>query len=75
MRCLLIRGNLAMAEIGACYTTALHVMLVVVSIGYLISGLDDLFIDLCHITRSIYRKLLVLPRYPKFTVDQMLQAK
>ncbi len=64
-----------MADIGAYYMTGLHVMLVIVAIGFFVSGLDDLFIDLCHMVRSVYRRLFVLSKYPKFTVDQMLQAR
>lgn len=30
---------------------------------FLFSGLDDLFIDICYFTRSIYRRLFVLPKY------------
>ena len=35
------------------------VLLIFVSIAFLLSGLDDLFIDLCYFFRATYRRLLV----------------
>lgn len=48
------------------------VLLVFVSIVFFISGLDDFFIDLFHIVRSLYRRLFVMRRYSPLTEKQLL---
>ncbi len=42
---------------------AMKVLLIVVSVIFIISGLDDLFIDLYFIIRSFYRRWFVLPKH------------
>lgn len=49
-------------------------LMVVVGICFLISGLDDLFIDICYGIRSIYRRIFVTPRCEPLT-EQQLRAK
>lgn len=49
-------------------------LLVFVSLVFLASGLDDLFIDLCFIARSAWRRLFVLPRHPRLSAER-LRAK
>jgi bacteriophage N4 adsorption protein B len=48
-------------------------LLVVVSIVFLVSGLDDLFIDAYYIVRSIYRRLFVARKYQPLTAEHLLQ--
>jgi adsorption protein B len=42
-----------------------QLMMLVAGIGFLISGLDDLFIDIVFVLRSLYRKSFLLSRFPK----------
>lgn len=48
------------------------VLLVFVSVVFFISGLDDLFVDIFHIIRSLYRRFFVMPRYCPLTEKQLL---
>lgn len=47
-------------------------LLVFVSIVFLISGLDDLFIDLWYGIRSVYRHFFILPKYQPLSTEQLL---
>ena len=38
---------------------------------FLLSGLDDLFVDVCYWGRGLYRRLFVLPRHPRLTEEQL----
>ena len=51
-----------------------QMLLVFVSLAFLVSGLDDLFIDLCYLVRSGWRRLFVLPRHPRLT-EEALRAE
>lgn len=42
-----------------------QLMMLLAGIGFLISGLDDLFIDIVFVLRSLYRKSFLLSRFPK----------
>src|SRR5204862_365853 len=42
--------------------------------AYLISGIDDLFIDICYLARVLYKRLFVAPRYPALR-EQALRAR
>src|SRR5690349_6421133 len=42
-----------------------------VGVLFLISGVDDLFIDLNFLCRSLFRKLFVMPRYKPLSVDDI----
>jgi adsorption protein B len=53
---------------------AAQVLLIAVSVIFLLSGLDDLFIDLCFAFRQIYRRLQIEPRHPRITEEQLLAA-
>ncbi len=48
------------------------VLLVFVSVVFFISGLDDFFVDMFHMVRSLYRRLFVMPRYSRLTEKQLL---
>lgn len=47
------------------------IMMVVVGLSFLISGLDDLFIDICYMCRSIYRRIFVTPKCTPLTEEQL----
>lgn len=49
-------------------------LMITVSIVFLVSGIDDLFVDLVFAARSIYRKFAIEPLYPRLT-EQELFAK
>ncbi len=49
-------------------------LLIFTAVLFLISGIDDLFIDLCFVGRSLYRRLFILPRYPRPNAQTLLQA-
>lgn len=51
---------------------AAKLLLTAVGIGFLISGLDDLFIDLCFVVRAAYRMVFVLPRIKPLTEKALL---
>lgn len=46
---------------------ACKVLLAAVAMVFLVSGLDDLFIDLTYAVRSLYRRVFVMPRYAPLT--------
>jgi len=46
-----------------------------VGIAFLISGLDDFFIDLCFGIRSLYRRCHVLPHHPPLTEAALREKK
>ncbi|MFH0925772.1 MAG: glycosyl transferase family protein [bacterium] len=48
-------------------------LLVVVSIVFLVSGLDDFFIDICFVLRSLFRRFFILPKYKPMTEEQILR--
>jgi adsorption protein B len=48
------------------------ILMTVVGLCFFISGLDDLFIDVCFIVRSVYRKYLVLPKHAALTETRLL---
>ena len=51
--------------------TLTKVLMVTVGIIFLISGIDDLFIDLVFVARSIYRKYAIANVYPRLTERQL----
>jgi adsorption protein B len=53
---------------------AAQALLIAVSVIFLLSGLDDLFIDVCFACRQIYRRLRIEPRHPRITEEQLLAA-
>ncbi len=50
----------------------MKILLIFVSIVFLISGIDELFIDLCFVGRSLYRRIFVLPRYSPLKEETLL---
>ncbi len=49
--------------------------LILVAVVFFLSGLDDFFIDLVHIFRSLYRRWFVLPKHPALTEEHLLLPK
>ena len=50
-----------------------QLLMLVAGIGFLISGLDDLFIDIVFVLRSLYRKSFLLSRFPKVGEQQLYE--
>lgn len=48
------------------------VLIIPVSLVFLISGVDDIFVDLYHAIRSLHRKMFVMRKYRPLTQDQLL---
>jgi bacteriophage N4 adsorption protein B len=39
---------------------------------FLVSGIDDLFLDICYTVRSVYRRIFILPRFRRLGEDDLL---
>src|SRR5262245_61239988 len=62
-------------ELFPYYLVVVKALLVLVSVVFILSGLDDLFIDLFYFVRSVYRWLVVMRKYKPLTVDQLMIPK
>jgi adsorption protein B len=51
----------------------IQILMVVTSVVFLVSGLDDAFIDVCYVCRRLYRRLFVLPKYAPLTEEKLRQ--
>jgi adsorption protein B len=51
---------------------SVKLLIILVSAVILLSGLDDLFIDICYGLRSLYRRVFVLPRYRSLSEQDLL---
>jgi adsorption protein B len=51
---------------------SVKLLMILVSAVILLSGLDDLFIDICYGLRSLYRRVFVLPRYRSLSEQDLL---
>jgi bacteriophage N4 adsorption protein B len=56
----------------AFFLVCAKLLMTVIGVCFFISGVDDLFIDLCFIGRSLYRKYFVLPRHAPVTEKHLL---
>ncbi len=54
------------------YLVFVELLLSVVAVIFLLSGLDDFFIDSFYIVRSIYRMLFVMPKHRPLSAEQLL---
>ncbi|GAU09750.1 glycosyl transferase family protein [Desulfoplanes formicivorans] len=43
-----------------------------VAVVFVLSGLDELFVDLCYLGRELYRKLFITRKYSRLTEEQLL---
>src|SRR5215468_10480783 len=48
------------------------ILMIVVSIVFLVSGLDDLFIDACYFFRGLYCRLFIRSKYKPLTEEKLL---
>jgi len=53
-----------MSDAIAYLLVACQLLTAVVGVVFLVSGIDDLFIDICYLVRVLYKRLFVVPRYP-----------
>ena len=63
-----------MSDAIAYLLVACQLLTAVVGVVFLVSGIDDLFIDICYLARVLYKRLLVAPRYPALR-EQALRAR
>ncbi|TLZ36734.1 MAG: glycosyl transferase family protein [Gammaproteobacteria bacterium] len=63
-----------MSDAIAYLLVACELLTAVVGVVFLISGIDDLFIDICYLARVLYKRLFVAPRYPALR-EQALRAR
>jgi adsorption protein B len=50
-----------------------QILMIVVSVVFLVSGLADVFIDVCYVCRRLYRRLFIMPKYAPLTEEQLRQ--
>src|SRR5436190_23957510 len=48
-----------------------HLLLAFIAVIFLLSGADDLFVDLNFICRSLFRRFFVLPKHKRLSVDDL----
>jgi len=63
-----------MSDTIAYLLVACQLLTAVVGVVFLVSGTDDLFIDICYLLRVLYKRLFVVPRYPALR-EQELRAR
>jgi len=63
-----------MSDAIAYLLVASQLLTAVVGVVFLVSGTDDLFIDICYLVRVLYKRLFVAPRYPALR-EQELRAR
>ncbi|HEX7636020.1 MAG TPA: glycosyltransferase, partial [Noviherbaspirillum sp.] len=60
-------------DLFACVLVFAKLLMTAVGICFLISGLDDFFIDICFVIRSLYRRYFLLPKFPPLTEKKLLE--
>ena len=50
----------------------LKLLLIVLSVVFFLSGVDELFFDFVYLTRRLYRKLVILPKHEPLTEAKLL---
>jgi bacteriophage N4 adsorption protein B len=63
-----------MLEFTSWMLVCAQLLLGFIGVVFLVSGVDDLFIDLNFICRSLFRKLFVLPKHKKFSIEDVRAA-
>jgi adsorption protein B len=48
-----------------------QLLMIIVGVVFLVSGLDDVFIDMCYVCRCLYRRLFILPKYAPLTEEKL----
>ncbi len=52
----------------------LQILLIGLGVVFLISGVDELFVDLVYLLRQAYRRLVIRRKYPPLTEEQMMEV-
>ena len=60
-----------MSDAIAYLLVACQLLTAVVGVVFLVSGIDDLFIDICYLARVLYKRLFVAPRYPALREQEL----
>jgi len=60
-----------MSDAIAYLLVACQLLTAVVGVVFLVSGIDDLFIDICYLGRVLYKRLFVAPRYPALREQEL----
>jgi bacteriophage N4 adsorption protein B len=60
-----------MLEVTSWLLVSAHLLLGFVGVIFFLSGIDDLFIDLNCIGRSLFRKIFVSPKYKKLSIEDL----
>ena len=53
---------------------ATQVVMFIVGLGFVVSGLDDLFIDIVFVVRKLYRRSFLIDRFPKVGEQHLNEA-
>ncbi|MEZ0576272.1 glycosyl transferase family protein [Halodesulfovibrio aestuarii] len=59
-------------EVGIILFLVLKIIFIGVAFIFVISGIDEFFIDLCYIFRGAYRRLFITNHYKRLTEEQLL---
>jgi len=62
-----------MSDLMPLLLVCIKILTMVVSVVFLVSGLDDVFIDVCYFCRRLYRRLFVMPKYQPLSEEKLLQ--
>ena len=65
----------ALLAVIAMLTVATRELLFVVAIGFVVSGIDDLAVDVAHLWRAGHRRLTIYRRHPRATAEGMRRAE
>ncbi len=60
-----------MSDAIAYLLVACQLLTAVVGVVFLVSGIDDLFVDICYLGRVLYKRLFVAPRYPALREQEL----
>lgn len=61
-----------MSDVIAYLLVACQLVTAVAGGVYLVSGVDDLFIDICYLVRVLYKRLFIVPRHAPLAVEELL---
>src|SRR5689334_16101478 len=60
-----------MLEVTSWLLVSAHLLLGFIGVIFFLSGIDDLFIDLNFIGRSLFRRVFVCPKHKRLSVDDL----
>ncbi len=64
-------GGADLIDSAAIYLYWLKIFLIFVAAGISLNGLDDAFIDVVFVLRTLYRRLFIYTRHPRMTASQL----